>query len=120
LRRRRRELFRANRLWFRDGTDFFGKPVSASRHGDDIAAPGIAIVVTQSLAQHKNVLCQVGFLNKGIRPDRIEQFFLHNHPIAVTHQHQQGFERLWLQQDGAVIAREKALRGVQAKRAELV
>ena len=52
--------------------------------------------------------------------DRIEQLLLHNHPIAVTDQHQKSLERLWLQQDGAVIPREATLCGIQAKRAELV
>ena len=81
-------------LLFGDDANLLRKAVASTRNGGDVTV--LRGRGTQSLAQHEDVLRQVGFLDESIGPDRLHQVVFQNHLFAVAHQHQQGFESLQL------------------------
>jgi hypothetical protein len=81
-------------LFFGDNAHLGDETVTSARNGDNIAM--IASRFTKSFPQHEDVLGQIGFLDKGVRPHALHQVILQNHLFAVAYEHKQGLEGLQL------------------------
>src|SRR5580658_10219397 len=60
--------------------------IASSREGHDIAP--VLGSVSKSFAEHEDVLAQVCFLDKGIRPDGLHKLVLGDHLSTVANQDQ--------------------------------
>src|SRR5262245_49997520 len=94
------------------------KAVAALRYSLDIPLPVFSI--DQRLAQLRNVGGQIGLFHESIRPDRLQQFIFFQQMSVPLDQRQQQVEAFGSERDGPAIAQQKALRRIQAERAEFV
>ena len=117
LPRRRRCSSGGSGLW--DGSvDQCGEAIAHARHGLDVLlARGF---LAQRLPQHRHVVIQVVFLDRRLRPHRVEQFLLRDQPPGVLDQRQERVEHLQTQRDHLTAARESALTDIEMKRPELI
>ena len=98
------------------GVDRCGEAIAHARHGLDVLlARG---PLAERLPQHRHVVIQVVFLDRRLRPHRVEQLLLRDQPPGVLDQHQQRVEHLQTQRDHLAAAREPALADVEMKRPE--
>ncbi len=66
------------------------------------------------------MLCEIGFFDEGVRPERFHQLRLGHHTIRIAREEDQQIERLRGQWNGLARAREPAERDVYPERAEFV
>ena len=92
--------------------------IASSREGHDVTP--VLRSVSKGFAEHKDVLAQVCFLDKGIRPDGFHKLVLGNHLSTVTNQDQQRFKDFRRDGHGLVFAQQNLLVGIYPKRSELV
>src|SRR5260370_30310139 len=91
------------------------KTITTTRYGLDV----LMSVISQSFSEHGDVLCQVTFLNKCIRPDLVHQPVLLNHPAAVLNQQKKDIEHLRGQNYRLAFAQQHPLRRIHSKRSNL-
>jgi hypothetical protein len=68
------------------------KTIAAARHRIDERLPGP--LIAERLAQRIDMLCEIGFFDEGVRPERFHQLRLGHHTIGVAREEQQQIERL--------------------------
>ena len=78
---------------------------------ESVAPPGhrndvfrVVGLIAQGFPKLKDVLAEIGLLNKGVRPQDLHQVVLQNDPFAVLHEHQKRFEGLRRQGNRFLIA----------------
>ena len=71
------------------------------------------------LAQEEDVLGQVAFLDKLLRPKRLNQFLLRHHPFSVIYKVKQKVERLPVERNGFFLPSQSPLAAVDLKLTEL-
>jgi len=98
--------------------DLRDKTVAASRHGHDKAM--IARIFAENFPYCKNVLRQVGFLDKIAAPDCGHQFVFREKFARVANERQQRFENFRFERDIFSGAVEQPLRGQEAVVSEFV
>lgn len=106
-----------------DGLFFFGQdradqPVPTTRKSFYVSrSPSLG---SKRTSDHRNVLCQIGFVHYTIRPDCCEHlFFGHNLP-GIFYQHQQCLDCFSGHCDRPVILQKDFCRGIQRKRSEFI
>ncbi len=99
-----------------------GEAVAAPGDGLDVLLRRLAALVAacERFAQSEDVLRERRLLDEGVGPDFLEQLPLRHHAPAAPHQDEERVELLRRQPDVLRAAPERALRGVQDERAELV
>jgi hypothetical protein len=63
---------------------------------------------------------QVAFLDRRVRPDRLEQFLFCNNVPAIFNQDQQGLDNGWAEWDHLSLPKKHSVEGIELERAELV
>src|ERR1700694_4935092 len=109
-------------MFFNNEITFVGHPMNISdkaiattRYGLDVLMP----VISQSSSEHRDVLCQVTFLNKRIRPDLVSQPVLLDHPAAVLNQQKKDIEQLRGESYKLAFAQQHPLHRIHSKRSKL-
>src|SRR5713226_2364538 len=95
--------------------DMANKTITSARDGLDV----LMSVIFQSFSEHRDVLRQVTFLNKRIRPNFVHQPVLLNHPAAVLNQQKKDIEQLRGQSYRLAFAQQHPLRRIHSKRSKL-
>ena len=98
-------------LLFLNNGDLLREPVTTSRHSNDVTL--FIDHIAQRLAQHENVLGQVGLFHKRVGPDLVQQLFLGHDFFTVFAQNQEDVEGFGLHGNGLAFAQEQAPVGVQ-------
>ena len=99
-----------------EGGDGRCKAVTASRNRSNQA---VVRGITERFANRKHVVREVGLLDDGVSPHRVQQLFFREQPASVFHQHQQEVECLRRHGNGFPIAEHQALFGDERHVAEL-
>jgi hypothetical protein len=76
-------------------------------NGDDV--PRILCVVAQRLTEKEDLLGQVSFLDRDIRPDGVKQFVFRDDAVPVRDEEDQGVERFRHQRHRRAVADEETL-----------
>ncbi len=82
--------------------------------------PAVFRISRQSLPQMRNVLRQVSLFDKGVPPDRFEQFVLCDQPVGVLSEEKQDVEGFRGDWDRRFVAAKCASFGVEHIRSEAV
>ena len=80
--------------------------VAVTRNRDDV--PRLLRALPQRLAEQEDLLRQVAFFNRDIRPDRPEQFVFRDDAVSVRDEVHERIERLRRQRDSCAVAEEEA------------
>ena len=93
-------------------TDLRGQPIATPRHSFNI---GLAVrPIAQRLAQRVDVLREITFFDKGVRPQRLHQLSLRHDPMLITGEQHEQVECLRWNRDRLPGAFEAAQRDVEA------
>ncbi len=66
------------------------------------------------------MLGEVGLFNETVRPQGLHQLILFHHPFPILDKQKKRLEGFWLKRHDLIIAKQKALRGIDAERSKLV
>jgi hypothetical protein len=91
--------------------------IAPRRYGFDVARA--VLTVLQCFAQYRDVLGKIRLFDEGVRPDLSQQFIFLEQMSSILNEDDQGIERLRRQTYLNLMAKQEALGGIQAKRAEL-
>src|SRR6266404_8440723 len=95
--------------------DMANKAITSARDGLDV----LMSVIFQSLSEHRDVLRQVTFLNKRVRPDLAHQPVLLDHPAAVLNQQKKEIEQLRGQRYKLAFSQQHPLHRIHSERSKL-
>jgi hypothetical protein len=76
--------------------------------------------IAQRLAQLRDVVGEVGFLNYGVGPDHSHQLIFFQQTSVTLDQREQQVEDFGLKRDDLAVAQQEVFRRIQAERAEFV
>jgi hypothetical protein len=76
--------------------------------------------VSEGFTQQEDVLAQVRFFDKRVRPHFLEEFFLSDYVAAPAHQGEQRLEGFGSNRNGVVFPEQRLLFGIHAERPEFV
>src|SRR5262249_44951500 len=94
------------------------KPIPLPGYGLD---ESVAVaVVSQGLPQDKDVLAEISFLDKALRPERCHQFIFFENSATALNQERQGIEHFRRKRYRLAVAHQYPLREIELKSAELV
>src|SRR5260370_29755270 len=95
--------------------DMANKTITSTRDGLDV----LMSVIFQSFSEHRDVLRQVTFLNKRVRPDLAHQPVLLDHPAVVLNQQKQEIEQLRGQSNKLAFSQQNPLHRIHSERSKL-
>jgi len=93
------------------------QPIPAPRHRLDVRAA--VRLVSERLAQHVDVLCEVGLIDKGVRPEGFDQLGFRHHTVAVLGEQHQQVEGLGGKGNRVAAAHKMAEPEIDTERPEL-
>ena len=78
------------------------------------------LALAKGAAKHRDVLVDIPFFNKLLRPYRTHEIFLFHQMTVVFDQDQEDVEYLGSQRNRLTVTQQRLFRGVKPKRAELI
>src|SRR5258707_1894292 len=94
--------------------DMANKTVTSTRDGLDV----LMSAILQSFSEHRDVLRQVTFLNKRVRPNFLHQPVLLDHPAAVLDQQKKEIEQLRGQSAKLALSQQHPLHRIHPERSK--
>src|SRR5207248_1142203 len=78
------------------------------------------VALTERLPQQKDILSKAVFHNRGIGPERLDQFFFGNHTTVVLYKHEQRVQNLRCEGYALATTSQDALAGVEMERTKSI
>src|SRR5215471_17649639 len=98
--------------------NFFCEPVAAAGYGNNVLV--VLRALAQCLSQEEDVAAQVGLFDKGIGPDRSQEFVFRDDLLLVANEDKKNLECLRRERDSFALAQQELLLRIHSKRSELV